>query len=225
MYLSDRDDPMKPFTGFKLEDFLIFEEPNLSLRVEYIKSSLHPRLKKLGEIIQDRLSMDTGLPLSCQLRSGRWFRLPYWTCVSIIAQEEVHRTDPRRPRLSIYLDRKEAMVGFCQTLWKPEWKKVAEDLDSFANVINSTISSNKAQIAVAHWTDNDRETLIFPDALHGLSEANRLGQDFFFVGRTYPWPAQKSILCSSDFLDEADFVLKLVWPIYYYAFYIRLMSG
>jgi hypothetical protein len=207
------------FTGFDPEDFQAFVDRSLSARVEYIRDVLHPRMRALGEALARRLAEKTGVELRCQLRSGRWHRNPWATWVSVITPTEPERSDPSRPRLSVFLDPEEVIAGFCQTLWRPRWKKVARRASQLANVISSAGKQGKLDIAIAHWGDEGRTTLKYRTAGRALAAAAELGQDFFIVGRNYLWPDTQRLLCSRRFLDEAAAVFEAAWPVYHFAFF------
>ncbi len=214
------------WSGFKPDDFYAFENEDIRSRIEHIKTDLHPRLKALGEQICKSFCEETAVSLRCQLRSGRWFRTPLWTNVSLIAPEEEIRSDVRRPRLSIHIDNERVIAGFCQSVWRREWKEVCEDKCALIEMIDSTAELAGLQIGLLHWVDaGTREIYTFSSASAALEEATRRGQDFFFVGHVYPWPDKRQVLCSSLFMESAQRAIFSAWPIYEYAFYIALLPS
>jgi len=212
------------WTGFVPDDFFAFEQTDVHFRIEYIKDHLHPRLRALGDQIRKSFLENKAIDLRCQLRSGRWYKLPLWTNVSLVAPEEEKRSDTRRPRLSVYIDDKRVIAGFCQAIWRPEWKKVCEDESTLIEVIDSTARSGELQIGILHRRGKGSgEIFTFSKASAALAEGARLRQDFLFVGRIYPWPDEQQLLCSPSFLASAQKTMLSAWPIYEYAFYFRLM--
>jgi len=207
------------FRGFDPEDFQAFVDRSLSARVEYIRDVLHPRMRSLGEALAKRLEEKTGVELRWQLRSGRWHRNPWATWVSVISPTEPERSDPSRPRLSVFLDPEEVIAGFCQSIWRPRWKKVARRASKFGEVISSAAKQGKLEVGIAHWDEEGRTTLKYPNAKRALAAASELGQDFFIVGRNYLWPDAQRLLCSAKFLDEAAEVFEAAWPVYHFAFF------
>jgi len=210
------------WSGFEPDDFFVFEQTDVYFRIEYIKNHLHPRLKTLGDQIRNYF-LENNIHLRCQLRSGRWYKAPQllWTHVSLIAPEEERRSDPKRPRLSVYIDDKRVIAGFCHSLWCPEWKKVCEDESALIEVIDSTARSGELQIGILHRMETGSgEILTFSRASDAIAATARFRQDFLFVGYIYPWPEEQQLLCSPLFLASVQKALFSAWPIYEYAFYI-----
>ncbi|MFQ6044218.1 MAG: hypothetical protein ACE5PV_25470 [Candidatus Poribacteria bacterium] len=206
--------------GFEPDDFFAFEQTDIYFRIEYIKNHLHPRLRALGDQIR-KYFLENNIHLRHQLRSGRWYKMPIWTHVSLIALEEERRSDPKRPRLSVYIDEKRVIAGFCHTLWRPEWKKVCKDEPALIEVIDSTARSGELQIGILHRTERGvGEIFAFSKASDALAATAQAKQDFLFVGSLYPWPDQQQLLCSPSFLPSAQKAMISAWPIYEYAFYI-----
>lgn len=216
------------WSGFEPDDFFAFEQTDLHFRIEYIKEHLHPRLRSLGDQIRKSFLENqatptpTPIPLRCQLRSGRWYKLPLWTHLSFVAPEEEKRSDARRPRLSIYIDDKRVIAGFCHTLWCPEWKKLCQDESELIEVIDSTVSLGELQIGILQRVGKagSGKIFTFSRANEALAATTRVRQDFFFVGHIYFWPEERPLLCSSAFLPSAQKALFSTWPLYEYAFYI-----
>ncbi len=208
-----------PFNGFDPEDFQAFVDRSLSARVEYIRDVLHPRMRSLGEGLAKRLTEKTGVDLRCQLRSGRWHRNPWATWVSVISPTEPERSDPSRPRLSVFLDPEEVIAGFCQSIWRPRWNSVTQRAAELAEVIDATVKRGRLSVAIAHWDDKGRTTTKFRSAARALAAAHELGQDFFIVGRNYLWPDAEALLCSPQFFEEAAQVFEAAWPVYHFAFF------
>lgn len=209
------------WSGFEPDDFFAFEQTDVYFRIEYIKEHLHPRLRALGDQIRRSFLENEAIDLRRQLRSGRWYKMPLWTHVSLVAPEEERRSDAKRPRLSVYIDDKRVIAGFCHTLWSPEWKEVCKDEPALIEVIDSTAESGELQIGILYRTGTGGGKIFtFSNASDALAEATRLGQDFLFVGHIYPWPDEQQLLCSPLFLDSAQKAMFLAWPIYEYAFYI-----
>jgi len=218
------------FEGFQEQDFTIFLEPDEPTRVAYIRDQLHPRLRVLGEEVSEPLSARVGMQLRCQLRSGRWHKNPWATWVSLVSEEEKVRGDPKRPRLAIFLDHQEAMVGFSQSIWQPEWEQLVDGFPPLANLIDDTARDGGLEIVIAHWIKDEagtstwqgekwrRETTRYVGGKKAIAAARRLGQDFFLLGRTYAWPQRKSLLCSPAFCGEALAVLEACWPLYHLVF-------
>jgi uncharacterized protein YktB (UPF0637 family) len=219
------------FKGFREKDFAIFLEPEQAARVDYIRDHLHPRLRDLGTELAGHLSRSVDVALRCQIRSGHWHKNPWATWISIISVEEKIRSDPKRPRLGVFLDHREALVGYLQSIWQPRWKELVEGFPPLAELTDDTAREGKLQIAIGHWirpkeegAEWERETIRYRTAKAALKAASRLGQDFFLLGRTYPWPDRKDLLCSSAFTAEARSVLEAAWPLYHLAFlqdYVR----
>ena len=216
------------WSGFQPDDFFVFEDPDTVFRVGYIKEELHPRLRELGKQISKAFLRNRAIELRSQLRSGRWFRWPYWTNVSLISPEETNRGDGKRPRLSIYIDDKRVITGFCHSIWSKGWKIACKDERELAKVIDSTAKASKLQIGIMHWTEwgetekPNSEISTFTKANMAIKKATQIGQDFLFVGRYYPWPDEKNILCSESFIESAQQVLFSAWPIYEYVFNIKM---
>jgi hypothetical protein len=208
------------WSGFEPDDFFVFEQTDVNFRIEYIKNHLHPRLRALGDQIR-KFFLENNINLRRQLRSGRWYKEPQllWTHVSLVAPEEERRSDPKRPRLSVYIDEKRVIAGFCHNLWSPEWKKICEDEPALIEVIDTTVMSG--QIGILHRTETGSgELLTFSRTSDAIAAAAQFRQDFLFVGRVYPWPDEQQLLCSPSFLASAQKAMFSAWPIYEYAFYI-----
>ena len=218
------------FEGFQERDFSIFLEPDEDARVDYIRDHLHPRLRNLGQELSRALSEAVGMPIRSQLRSGRWHKTPWATWVSLVSTDETVRSDPKRPRLTVFLDHLEAMVGFSQSIWQPRWARLVDEFTPLADLIDDTAREGDLEILIAHWTESEkgtsrwqgssweRDTIRYRSGKKALRAAARLGQDFFLLGRTYPWPQHKSLLSSPDFETEALEVLEAAWPLYHLAF-------
>jgi len=203
---------------FEPDDFLIFLDPDEPARVEYIRDELHPRLRELGERLRDALGERVDTELRCQLRSGRWHKTPWGTWVSIVSRQERGRSDPKRPRLVVFIDEREAQAGFALNIWSPAWEIVTKDAEAFASVVDAAAHKGGLEIAIAHWARGDRETLHYDSADAAVEAAEELGQDWLLVGATYPWPDRADLLCSPQFFDEALRVLDSGWPVYQWAF-------
>lgn len=222
-----------PFEGFREQDFTIFLEPDEAIRVDYIRDSLHPRLRGLGAELAESLSGLVDMRLRSQLRSGRWHKNPWATWVSLVSVEEKVRGDPKRPRLTVFLDYQEVMVGSCQSIWQPDWARLADEFPPLVELIDDTARDGGLDIAIAHWVQDEagasrwagetwrRETKHYATGKQALKDATRLGQDFFLLGRTYAWPKRKFLLVSPDFSKEALAVLEASWPLYHLAFLQR----
>lgn len=209
------------WSGFEPGDFFAFEQTDVNFRIEYIKNHLHPRLRALGDQIRKFFLENETIDLRRQLRSGRWYKMPLWTHVSLVAPEEEKRSDAKRPRLSVYIDDKRVIAGFCYTLWSPEWKKVCKDEPALIEVIDSTARSGELQIGILHRTGRGMgEIFTFSKTSDALVATARIRQDFLFVGHVYPWPNEQQLLCSPSFLTSAQKTMLSAWPIYEYAFYI-----
>ncbi len=209
--------------GFEPDDFLAFEQPDVYSRIEYVKKHLHPRLRALGEEIRKSFHAVKATDLRCQLRSGRWYKTPLWTHVSLVAPEE-QRSDIKRPRLLVYIDGKRVIAGFCHTLWSPEWKRLCRDEPSLLRVMDSVVRSGELQVGILHRTESGSgEILPFSKSNDALLAAAQVRQDFLFVGRVYPWPDERELLCSPSFLSPAQDAMLSAWPVYEYAFYIAPM--
>jgi len=215
--------------GFREEDFVAFRHPDIDFRVDYIKNDLHPRLRELGKLLRSFFMREMNIELRSQLRSGRWFKWPYWTNVSLVSLEEEDRSDSKRPRLSVFIDDKRVIVGFCQNIWSKAWKQVSENKSALSEVVDSTISKSKLRVGIFHWIEwneaANAEVYLYPDADTAIKEADRLHQDFIFVGQCYQWPGRKKRLCSAGFLDAAKETLYGTWPVYEYVFNQKLMRN
>lgn len=221
------------FEGFREEDFAIFLEPDEAVRVDYIRDALHPRLRVLGAEMAESLGRAVDMKLRSQLRSGRWHKNPWATWISLVSVEEKVRGDPKRPRLTVFLDHQEVMVGFSQSVWQADWTRLVDQFPPLASLIDDTAQDGGLEIAIAHWVQDEagtsrwagetwrRETKRYTTGKQALKDATRLGQDFFLLGRTYPWPKRKSLLVSPDFSKEALAVLEASWPLYHLAFLQR----
>jgi hypothetical protein len=204
---------------FEPDDFLIFLDEDQGARVEYMRDELHPRLHDLGERLRDALSERAGADLRCQLRSGRWHKKPWATWVSLVSSRELRRSDPKRPRLMVFVDEREAQAGFALNIWSSAWEIVTKDADGFAEVADAAAQGGDLEIAIAHWAQGERETLQYANAAAAVAAADQLGQDWLLVGATYPWPECAELLCSPDFFDEALCALESAWPVYEWAFF------
>ncbi len=204
---------------FEPDDFLIFLDPDEAARVAYVRDELHPRLRRLGERLRDALSDRTGATLRCQLRSGRWHKTPWGTWVSVVSAQERRRSDPKRPRLMVFGDEREAQVGFAINIWSTAWEIVTKDPEGFAEAADVAARDGELEILIAHWESGDREILRYDSAREAVQAAEDLGQDWLLVGRAYPWPEQAELICSPEFFDEALRVLEGAWPVYQWAFF------
>ena len=186
--------------------------------MEYIRDRLHPRLRALGQELAARLESRTGVELRCQLRSGRWHRNPWATWVSVVAAAETERSDPNRPRLSVFMDGDEVIAGYCQSIWRKRWREVVRR-KGLAEVIDEVAKKGRLKIGIAHWEEGVRRTIQYRSGKRALEAAAELGQDFFVVGRTYLWPDKEPLVCSARFLEEVDAVFAAAWPVYHLAFF------
>jgi hypothetical protein len=211
-----------PKPEFEPSDFFTFEEEDIHYKIDYIKGNLHPRLKAMGEAIRIAFLECKGIELRSQLRSGRWFKMPLWTNVSLIASEETKRSDSRRPRLSIRIDENGVIAGFFLTIWSPEWKKVREEERQLIEVIDSTAKAGKLQIGILNWTQEGKRILTFPNARDAIAKATKLRQDFAFVGRYYHFPNERELLYSPLFLSSAQEAIFLAWPVYEFVFFLLM---
>lgn len=213
------------FAGFKPDDFhtFIFDPP--VLKVAYIRDSLHPRLRVLGESLARELTASVGAELRCQLRSGRWHKTPWATWVSIISVQETVRSDPHRPRLSVFIDQHEVIIGFCHNVWPDTWQKTLKAAPGLAQAMDNAAQRGKIKVGLAYWAEGDkkgaweRQTDFFSRARDAFAAAKRIGHDFIFVGRAYPWPKEEKRLCSPAIAQESLRVLKAAWPAYHCAFF------
>jgi len=212
------------FPGFEPEDFLSFLDSDRFALVEYIRDSLHPRLRDLGLQLAAEVGRQLGVEFRAQLRSGRWWKTPWATWTSLVLPDEKNRSDNRRPRLSVFLDENECLVGYMQNVWRPRWKSLVKRPAGLIKAIDKAASGRpKLQLALAHWTkgeDNEweRHTSSFGNATDLLAAAAEIGQDFVLVGKILPFPQQVDLLTSPAFADTAATVLKKAWPIYKVAF-------
>ena len=69
--------------GFDPEDFLYFLDSDKVEKVRYIRDELHPRLREFGRDLAAGLDRRLGVTLRPQLRSGRWYKNPWGTWVSL----------------------------------------------------------------------------------------------------------------------------------------------
>jgi len=211
------------FQGFQPEDFLYFLDSDLEARVNYLKDELHPRLRDFGWELAGELGKRLSIELRAQLRSGRWFRHPWATWVTLVLPEERVRSDNARPRLCVFVDEHEAIVGFIQCVWKPRWQNLVKSPAGLEKAMNQAARGTpKLQLALGHWVKQDstweRRTSLFRTAKQLLAAAAEFGQDFAIVGRSYPFPPEVDRLTSPGFADEAVEVLQAAWPVYRYAF-------
>ncbi|MFQ5810590.1 MAG: hypothetical protein ACE5JM_13320 [Armatimonadota bacterium] len=204
---------------FEPDDFLVFLDPDDSARLQYMRDELHPRLRDLGERLRDALGERAGTELRCQLRSGRWHKATWGTWVSVVSPQERRRSDPKRPRLMVFIDEREAQAGFAVNIWSSAWEIVTKDIAGFAEAADAAAQGGDLEIAVAHWDQGDRQTLQYDGARAAVAAAEDLGQDWLLVGATYPWPERADLLCSPEFFDDALRVLDGAWPVYQWAFF------
>jgi hypothetical protein len=212
------------FSGFLPEDFLRFLDSDLEARVAYMRDDLHPRLRDLGWELVEELRKRLSIELRAQLRSGRWFRHPWASWVTLILPEEKVRSDNSRPRLCVLVDQQECLVGFMQCVWKRRWKALAKHAAALEKVMGkATRGTPKLQLALAHWVKQpddtwERTTSCFKTPKALLAAAAQWGQDFVIVGRVYPFPPEADLLTSPRFAEEAAEVLQKAWPVYRCAF-------
>ncbi len=212
------------FPGFSPEDFLYFMDDDHFALVEYVRDSLHPRLRDLGLKLAEELGRQVGVEFRAQLRSGRWWKTPWATWTSLILPDEKNRSDNRRPRLSVFVAEEECMVGFMQNVWRPRWKSLAKRPEGLAKAIDKAASGRpKLQLALTHWEKGarkqwERRTALCASATELLALAAQWGQDFVVVGKVYPFPQEAELLTSPAFAETALRVLKKAWPVYRYAF-------
>jgi len=213
------------FEGFRPEDFLYFLDDDRLTVVEYVRDSLHPRLRDFGHDLAAGLRESLGVELRPQLRSGRWYKNPWGTWTSLILPREKVRSDNRRPRLCVFIDEHECLVGFMQNVWRERWKRLVKQrrADLIRTIDKASSGRPKLHLALVHWIryegeTYERETLRFKTAAELLEAADELGQDFVCVGRVYPFPPEADRLTSPDFATDALKVLKKAWPVYSYAF-------
>ncbi|MBM3502102.1 MAG: hypothetical protein FJX74_25905 [Armatimonadetes bacterium] len=212
------------FPGFSPEDFLYFLDDDRFARVEYIRDVLHPRLRDLGLELAEELGRQLGVEFRAQLRSGRWWKTPWATWTSLVLPEERHRSDNRRPRLSVFVSEEECLVGYMQNVWRPRWKTLAKRPEGLVQAIDKAASGRpKLQLALVHWEKNaqkqwERRTTVCTTAAELLALAAEWGQDFVLVGHVYPFPQQVKLLSSPAFAGKAVAALKKAWPVYRYAF-------
>jgi hypothetical protein len=212
------------FQGLRPEDFLRFLDSDLEARVEYIRDELHPRLRDLGHQLAEELRKRMQIELHPQLRSGRWFKHPWGTWVTLILPDEKVRSDNKRPRLCVYVDEHHAAVGFMQSVWQRRWKSLVRQPAGLEKAVNGTTRGTpKLQLALTHWAKQadgtwDRSTTRFRTAKDLLAAAAQWGQDFVTVGRIYPFPPEADLLLSPRFAPTAADVLQKAWPVYRYAF-------
>jgi uncharacterized protein YktB (UPF0637 family) len=212
------------FSGFSPEDFLYFMDSDQFALVEYIRDSLHPRLREFGLALAAELGKQLNVEFRAQLRSGRWWKHPWATWTSLILPDERQRSDNRRPRLSVFVAEEECMVGFMHNVWRPRWKRLAKRPEGLVRAIDKAASGRpRLQLALAHWEKNaenrwERRTTLCKTATELLALAAERGQDFVVVGRAYPFPKEVDLLTSPEFPQTALAVLKRAWPVYRYAF-------
>ncbi|MGD8240849.1 MAG: hypothetical protein PVH68_20025, partial [Armatimonadota bacterium] len=192
---------------FEPDDFLIFLDRDDAARVEYMRDELHPRLRDLGERLRDALGERAGAELRCQLRSGRWHRATWGTWVSVVSSQERRRSDPKRPRLMVFVDEREAQAGFAVNIWSSAWETVTKNVAGFAAAADAAAQGGDLAIAIAHWGKGERQTAQYDRARDAVKAAGALRQDWLLVGATYPWPERAHLLCSPEFFDEALRVL------------------
>jgi hypothetical protein len=212
------------FPGFRPEDFLSFMDSDRFALVEYIRDSLHPRLREFGLELARELGTQLGVEFRAQLRSGRWYKSPWGTWTSLILPDERNRSDNRRPRLSVFLDENECLVGFMQNVWRPRWKRLVKQPEGLLKVMDKAASGRpKLQFALVHWVKDgdgqwERQTPTFGSAKDLLAAAAEWGQDFVLVGKVYPFPQQADFLTSPAVAQTALTILKRAWPVYKHAF-------
>lgn len=216
------------FPGFSPEDFLYFMDSDQFALVEYIRDSLHPRLRELGVEMAEHLGAEMGVTLRAQLRSGRWWKSPWATWVSLIVPYETYRSDNRRPRLSVIISDDQCLVGFVQNVWRRRWKNLTRHSKDLANLMAEAVSGRPSlQLALVHWVQGqqqewERRTSVFPTPAQLLRSAAEWGQDFVLVGKIYPFPQEADLLTSPRFAETALEVLRKAYPLYYYAFDVTL---
>ena len=208
------------FQGFDAKDFCYFLDNDKAEKVDYIKGELHPRLREFGWELRDELKKALGIELRSQLRSGRWFKNPWGSWVSLIYPDEPQRSDNRRPRLSVFLDEDECIVGYQQNIWRPRWQRlVSRHRKALASRMTSVASGETGlEFILSHWVDQQRRTTVFDSAGELLDAAAEWGQDFVAVGRRYPFPQEAEFLTSPALGEEALAVLKQAFPLYRFAF-------
>ena len=212
------------FAGFSPEDFLYFMDSDQFALVQYVRDSLHPRLRDFGLELATELGQQVGAELRAQLRSGRWWKNPWATWTSLVLPQEWNRSDNRRPRLSVFVSEEECLVGFMQNVWRPRWEKLVRRPDGLISAMERVAEGRpKLQFALVHWVKNtanhwQRRTSVFETPSELLRAAAEWGQDFVMVGRSYPFPQEEKLLTSPRFADVALSVLKKAWPLYRYAF-------
>jgi hypothetical protein len=212
------------FPGFVPEDFLQFMDSDQFALVEYVRDSLHPRLRDFGLGLAADLGRQLSVEFRAQLRSGRWWKTPWATWTSLILPDESQRSDNRRPRLSVFVSETECMVGFMQNVWRPRWKSLVKRPEGLAKAIDKAASGRpKLQLALMYWVKGarnewQRRTTLCTNATELLALAAQRGQDFVLVGKVYLFPQQAKLLTSPAFAQTVARVLRKAWPVYRYAF-------
>ena len=208
------------FAGFHPEDFLYFMDSDQLEKVRYIKEELHPRLRDFGHALAGGLTRAIGVSLRPQLRSGRWYKNPWATWVSLIYPDERQRSDNRRPRLSVFLDDTECIVGFQQNVWRPRWKRlVRTSRPALEKAMEQAASGRpKLDLILSYWTHHERQTMAHGSPAELLDAAEVWGQDFVVVGKAYPFPQKADLLTSPDLAEDALSVLRKAFPVYKLAF-------
>lgn len=204
--------------GFDPKDFLYFLDSDKVEKVRYIRDELHPRLREFGRDLAAGLDRRLGVTLRPQLRSGRWYKNPWGTWVSLVYPDEPRRSDNRRPRLSVFLDEDECIVGYQQNVWRPRWKRLVEKHRKPLERVMRRASAEGLELGLCHWADHERTTTLYKTPAELLDAAKQWGQDFVVVGRVYPFPQEVDRLTSPKFADEALDVMAQAFPVYKRAF-------
>ena len=140
--------------------------------------------------------------------------------MSLIYPDEPQRSDNKRPRLSVFLDENECIVGYQQNIWRPRWQRLASrHSKALANRMNEAAKGRpKLEFILSHWVDHERRTTTFDSAEELIHAAGEWGQDFVTVGKVYPFPQKADFLTSPAFGEEALAIVKKAFPIYRFAF-------
>ncbi|MDB4324870.1 DUF1054 family protein [bacterium] len=211
-------DPDPQFTGLPEEGFDLFSIPGRVERRRLILETIHPQLHVLGEDLVTQLAPVAHGDLHLHLPRLDWPRNYQPFCTWLALSYEVHgyQSGPQL-NVGVHADHVTVRLGWdtsAAAFGRFEFLCRIGHLDGPLLEATREAGLHLRVHAAAPWPDGSR--LVFESAadLEGsFAEVHRRGV-WWEIGRRYPWPAERELICSEQLGAEAARIFKILLPVF-----------